>query len=83
MDWTQKHEEFESLLPVYETRRAATQGLLIVTCPRVECGGTFSVKASFWFAPKIVSTTSHGQVTIYGRPCPYCAKVSSIPTRRR
>lgn len=52
----------------------------IATCPREECGLTFLVKINEWLRPRKAAV--HKDVTIRGKPCPYCFYTAYPPARK-
>lgn len=64
--------EFE----IEELNVEATDGsssMLIVRCPRRDCGEEFWVSLK-WRVLRLVNLT-----VIWGRPCPFCSRAAAIP----
>jgi len=68
--------ETESNLPTFEVVPLTTDAAH-VTCPR--CEVSFTVTLSVWVSEKVYVKGDGTKVTIFGRPCPYCSKVSRVP----
>jgi hypothetical protein len=84
--------EFESTLPKYDIKPSEDfKEFALVRCPRDDCPShtkddikPFLVHKRTWLRPKKIEVRPdrlHEEsrvVVIHGRPCPYCAKVSTI-----
>lgn len=77
----------DTQLPEFKVERFHFDGsegsydMLQITCPR--CGGEFWVKGSWVRLRQATGRDGEPLVWVFGRNCPYCPKVSAIPSKLR